>query len=740
MNLPIPTLSKPAWLLEQSRYEPRDIRHFETIFTLANGYAGVRGSCELDPLVGSPGLYVAGLFDAVGDGAREIVNLPGWLDVRANLAGFDLDPGKGEILAWRRTLDMRQGLLVTAVRYRDEGGRTTRWESARLLHMTRKHVGLIWGRITAEDHSGQCALSGGIDAWAVKYGSASGEPHFTGLSTKDLGDNGAGLQLTTSDGATTVAMTTRLEVRGARRDVRQHDDRIVERLSFPLEQGKPVSFVKHAAFATTRETRDPMRTARAELAASRKAGVTRMLRSHLNGWADLWNKVDIEIAGDERAQRALRFNLFHLASLARPGDDSVGIGAKGLHGNGYLGLSFWDTETYLMPFYTHCLPDAARALLGYRLRQLPETRRNARFAKMPGARYPFVTSDTAEDRSSIYGKQDHIQGDIAYAASQYLDATGDDGAFVDLARLIIETGLYWLGRLELDAKNDRYVMRDLMGPDEIHGNIDNNAYTNHLCAWHLRRAADLADELRSRRRWAPLRKGLGLSDADPDRWRQVADRIVTGYDTERGFHEQFEGLFRLRDDRPDRSMTQSKYTGEVLQALAKTQLSKQADTVLLYAMFHRDFSPAVRRKGWRYYEPRSTHASTLSRSIYALTAAREGWTERAYRLWLTAAEIDIGSIAENDTGIHAASLGGAWQAVVLGFAGLRVAESRLVVDPHLPRRWTKMSFRVHWRGSWLSVALTPGAVRLRAEGQPVEVEVGGRVHTVSQATKRIAAK
>jgi kojibiose phosphorylase len=721
--------SAEPWRLTEDRFDRSRLAHFETIFTLANGYVGVRGSPAAGDRLAAPGTFLAGVDDGVdGGAAREIVNLPCWLGVRATMDGFTFDPAAGEVLAYRRDLDMRQGVLFARIDWRDAATRTTRFECARLVHRTRRHLALLWGRITALDYDGRLTLSSDLDAWAVKYASASGRHHFRDLRCRDLGpDGGLGLELTTRTTGIRVAMATHLKAPAStRRTVRLDDDRAAESLACPLRKGRPVAFEKRATFYTSREVADPPAAARQELSRLVRRTTRALVGEHTRAWRKVWDAADVRIDGDGRAQKAVRFNVFHLAALGAAHDDRVSIGAKGLHGVGYAGLVFWDTEIYMLPFFAYTQPPAARALLRYRHHLLPDARRNAREGGWRGARFPWTSSDVARERPRT-GWQEHVGADIAFAADQYVQASGDRAFYLDQgAELILSTARYWPARVEPAGEAGRYVLRDIAGPDEIHTGIDNNAYTNHLVRWHLRRAARAAEDLRRAGRWAKLARRLDIGDDEPAAWRRIADGLYDGLDRRRGFHEQFQGYFRLREQAVDPDMTQMQYTGPVLHALVPTKLSKQADTVLMYYLFAGDFPAAMRRKAFRYYEPRCTHASSLSRSIHAAAAAQVGLTARARRLFLAAAELDFGPRAECESGIHAASLGGTWQAAVMGFGGFAVRDGRPAFDPHLPRQWKALAFNLRWRGKTLEVAVRPRSVRLRTRSGTIAASVAGR--------------
>lgn len=736
--VPVPVPSAPEWCLTEDSFRPGLLAHFESIFTLANGYMGVRASLETNPLMADPGFYVAGVFDQVHGHVHEIVNLPSWIGIGMNVDGFPVDLRKGTMLEYRRTLDMRQGILFTHIVWRDAGMHTTRFELARLVHQTERHLALQWGRITPLDYEATVRVSSSIDAWAVKYASPNGAPRLKDLATRDLAGDGILLATSTLQTGLRVSMATRLSLAGQeQRQAQAGEDRVSETVAARVHRGESLAFEKRVAVCTSREGTDPEARAAAILRECAARSLPEMIGTHTAAWARRWADTDIRIAGDPRAQIALRFNLFHLASLAAPWDERVSLGAKGLHGNGYSGVYFWDTEIYMLPFYTHTHPAAAKALLQYRYHMLADARLNARELKRGGAFYPWNSSINGRGHHWT-GWQEHVGSDVAYGIDWYVRATGDTEFLHGRgAEIIFETARYWQDRVEPDAKKG-YVLTGIMGPDEIHGGIANNAFTNYLVKWHLGRAAELAAELQADGSWNALAGRLSLGEADVAAWRDIRDRLHFPFDAERNIHEQFEGYFQLPEKAIDRSLSRMQYTGPVQHAFKPTKVAQQADTVLMYWMFQEAFPVAVRQAGYNYYDPRCSHTSSLSRCIFSAVAAQSGLPEEAYQQFLLSAEADIaeGTEMESESGIHAACMGGTWLAAITGFAGVRVHGGILSLQPRLPQQWTGMAFALACHGATLEVELRPGGCRLRTRGGTLQVRVGNRVEAVGPEWSR----
>ena len=84
----------------------------------------------------------------------------------------------------------------------------------------------------------------------------------------------------------------------------------------------------------------------------------------------------------------------------------------------------------------------------------------------------------------------------------------------------------------------------MIGPDEYHETIDDNAFTNVMARWNIRRGLAVAALLRKKwpERWASLSGGIGLDDAELRQWASVSDTMATGFDRHTGLFEQFAGV------------------------------------------------------------------------------------------------------------------------------------------------------------------------------------------------------
>ena len=337
----------------------------------------------------------------------------------------------------------------------------------------------------------------------------------------------------------------------------------------------------------------------------------------------------------------------------------------------------------------------------------------------------------------LSGKEEqHISADVAYAVWQYWQATGDEEFLRDAgAEILLETGRFWASRALPEADGYRHI-RDVIGPDEYHEHVDDNAFTNVMARWNIRRAIDVAALLREHwpECWKSLSSRLGLDAAELSQWRGAADTIATGLDPKTGLFEQFAGYFALEEidlaDYAGRSVPMDMVLGR--ERTQGSQVIKQADVVALLGLLPDEFVGDMGRTNFRYYEPRCGHGSSLSRAMHGFVAARLGYSEIALRYFQQTAAIDLADThVAIDGGIHIAALGGVWLTAVFGFAGLSLRNDGVAIDPQLPAGWSGLSFGLQWRGRRLKIRIDQAKQCLEAtleKGEPMTLVVSGTSH------------
>lgn len=470
-----------------------------------------------------------------------------------------------------------------------------------------------------------------------------------------------------------------------------------------------------------------VRDAAARVRGRSSVGFDRLLASHREAWAHRWSGAAISIEGDPEAQLRTRFAIFHLlASASLTGEAAVA--PRGLTGPAYGGHVLWDSEVFVLPALAAIAPEAARAMLEYRLRSLGAARAMARAGGRLGARFPWESAADGSDvtpRSGIMpdGRhvailtgeyEEHITSDVAWAAELYGQWTGDDGLLTGAgAPLILETARYWASRIERDGGGAAHI-RDVIGPDEYHERVDDNAFTNVMARWHLRRAAGLAD------------RAGGVPVDERRRWLALADALVDGYDPVTGVYEQFRG-FRALEPLLITDVAQPPVAADVLLGpgrVSGAQVVKQPDVLMLHHMVPDEMEVESLAPNLAFYEPRTAQGSSLGPAVHASLLARAGRPDDALVPFRVAAAMDLEDLTGTTAaGLHLATMGGLWQAVVSGFGGVQVSEGVLRVDPHLPESWPSITIRCRFRGAPVEMHLWPGRAEIACR-EPVTVGIG----------------
>jgi trehalose/maltose hydrolase-like predicted phosphorylase len=756
--LPACQTTDPSWLLVEEGVNLVREHEIESLLTVSNGYVGTRGSLAEGTAFSSPMTFIAGVFGLrdAPDGVPELVPAPDWTALRITACGRTLRLEEPGTLEQRRILDLRQGLLWREWRHRDPAGRVTRLRFLRLASLADRHVLLQVLTLTAENYAGQVLLEGwfpssGLDVRVrppppEAVAGASPRPTPASAEARPTASPAAlVLEYRAPGTGTTVALAAASRPAGDQPSAdRPQDDAgqgpaPLQRWHLDVGIGRTFRLDRFACVSTSRDVARPAEAAlqHLERLLGRNNGAHDVITAHTRAWAERWAAADVQVEGDPEAQRALRFAVYHLVGASNPDDGRVSVGARALTGDGYKGHVFWDTEIYLLPFYIFTHPPAARALLLYRYHTLPAARAKARALGYRGALYAWESADDGRETTPpwvvapdgkvvriLCGEQEqHISADVAYAVWQYWQATGDDAFFRDAgAEILVETARFWASRVEPGPDGRGHIGR-VIGPDEYHEGVDDDAFTNGMARWNLERGAEAVRLLQER--WPDEGREvvgrLRLAPEEPGQWQATARNLYTGFDPATGLFEQFRGYFGL--EAIDLAAYEPRAAPlDVLLGRERTQRTqgiKQADVVVLLALLWEHFPPAVRAANFRYYEPRTAHGSSLSPAIHALVAARLRDVPRAERYFRQAAAIDLADNLGNASGgVHIGSLGGLWQAAVLGFAGLTLRPDGLAFAPCLPESWQRLRFPVLWRGRQLQVALTrdPLACEVRLEG------------------------
>jgi kojibiose phosphorylase len=713
-----------AWCITQDGFDPATQHHKETVFTIGNGYCGIRGSMEEGYPQDTPATMVAGIYDDVPLAHTELAAAPNPLPmaVYADNTRFRTDADGVEQV--HRSLDMRTGMLHRSCRWRVNETAAIQVSFERFASMADPHLICIRLRVTSQGFSGTLSCSAGVNG----YADTDGVVHWRSDEQKRLGDNGAWLSTHTLSSGIRLCEAYTVQVAGPAQPAWSYCDcdgipTIVA--SMELHDAQQIVIDKFVSIYTSRDCEDPVSAACAHVHERSAEGFSAASEANAQQWEDIWARCNVHIDGDPEVEQGVRYSLFQLNIAGPRQDERVSIPVKTLSGFGYRNHVFWDADICMLPFFMYTQPEVARNCLMYRYHTLEGARRNAQKEGYEGAWFPWesaVTGDnvTADLVPHHYGEiveipyrleEVHITADVAFAVMHYWKAAGDDAFMRDYgAEIVLDTARFLASRVTYNERQSRYEIHKVVGPDEYHWHVDNNAYTNAMARWNCAAALEVLQWLEGfdAHKKEQLCAQLHIDDDLLQRWEDMVQRMYIPCDAQSGLIEQFDGYFDLKDavtaDYEPRDVPLSVTLG--LYGVMEYRLLKQAD-VIMYMALHADaYDRETVEKNWRFYEPRTdlTHGSSMAPPFYALAAAREGMVEEAYRNFSHAARTDLDNTkGDSEVAQHGSTLGGTWQALVLGFAGLRMDKDTWSTDPHLPAHWKKLTFTVTHKGKPVTI-------------------------------------
>jgi len=677
----VPSIDEdPAWTISADLGDPMRRRVTETIFTLGAAGFATRGSAEEPDPASTPLVLADGIYRGHGPD-EQLLPGPEWTSLLVNAPPADDS----------RVLDLRTGVLIR--RELVDGApalRTFRFASVALRGVVGLRAEAAVGRLRPGDPfrrpAGMPGPSGGL-----------GKRHWA--RTGPAGGGGIG-------------------VVGVQHVGRSGSIRTVERI---------------AAYVAARRRPPGLRRATVVVDAAVELGFDQLLADHRAAWAARWADVDVRIPDDEETQLAVRFALFQLScNVNRHGESAVG--ARGLSGRGYAGHVFWDADVFVLPAMVSIDPLAARAMIRYRLRRLAAARAYAAAGGYDGARFPWESAATGDDVTPVTGslggnvvpirtgqQEEHITADVAWAAAHCAAWTrwGAAERGPELP-LLLDTARYWASRCRRDIDGSVHI-DNVIGPDEYHESVNDDCYTNVMARWNLRAAADAADR-------------AGIGGDEPARWRAIAERLVDGYDSATGRYEQFAGFFALEPlliaDVAEPPVAADLLLGR--ERVAASQLIKQPDVLMLHHLVPSETHRGSLEPNLDFYGPRTAHGSSLSPSVSSALLARAGRPDAALAMLGHALALDVGDrTGMTAAGLHMANLGGIWQAVLHGFAGVTLQAGMLTIDPCLPSGWGSLEVRFRCRARRARLTITRDGISIRTDGPLLVCLAGGEPRLVS---------
>lgn len=764
------------WIVAEEEFSTRQLGKAEAIFTLGNGYMGLRSATEESYLDEQRNLLINGTFNKFSE--VEVPELPNVADITNidfMIDGERFSLESGEITDYVRYLNIKEAELVREIDWVSPDNKKLSFRFRRFVSLDDLHLIGMQVEITNKGEKVDISFESGINAQMTNTGSQHFHEGEKRIYDKKYLET---IQTTTESNIDIAVLTTHgMKVNGESifLEPKMDIDRRKMTVSYhlKLEKGNQLSIDKTSMVYTSRDNEwedgsydisEMRKLALANLKASSEKGYQLNFENHKNAWEkNIWSAYSFSLKSEQTFDLlASRFAIYHLTAMVPAHSDKMGIGAKALSGEGYKGHSFWDTEIFILPFFTFFNPDIAKSLLLYRYHGLAGAKKKALDNSYKGAMYPWEAAYPSDGEvTPVWGAVDivtgeqtkiwsgfieqHITADIAFAVYQYYSATADEEFMNNYGyEIIFETAKFWSSRLEWDENKEVYEINGVIGPDEYKEHVNNNAFTNYMAHFNLTLAVQYYNTLKEHDN--ELFKKL---DEQTDITAFI-DEVIDSRDKLYLPKPDKESLVIPQDDtyllKKNLDITKYKNAEKVgklfddynLDQVNEMQVTKQADVlILLYLMdqTNQAMDKKLKKANFDYYEPRTTHDSSLSLSTHAIVASDIDNKKLAYDLFSRAIRIDLGpNMHSSDAGIHAASIGGIWQIILFGFAGIRINGTTLTINPNLPKEWNELSFIFKWHGKSVQLDITKSSFTLiPLDGQEITFKSSGKVYTSEKA-------
>lgn len=731
---------KDLWSVSTSEFAGgnESIMRRGNVYQIANGYMGYRGTLDEFGPEELVGCTLAGIFDRVGSAWREPVNAPNGGFTRVSLDGVELSALGGKIRQHQQTLNFANAVFERETVFASRA-KTLTLKSSRFLSAATPNLGVVKFSIRC-DKAARVTIRTGIDCniWDLNG------PHLLQVAAEKH-ESVLLVQGVTNESSKRVVVAEAVELNFGAETNETKGNRNIRVIRLRAEAGKTYTFYKYFAVFTGNDAvgKALPQAAIETVQQARLLGYEVCLGKHNAEWDSKWERCDVKIGGDDEAQHALRYSILQLLMVAPVNGSANSIPARALSGQVYKGAIFWDTELFMLPFFLHTYPEKAVELMRYRIKTLDGARRKAK-TEGPGYRgafYAWESQETGDDactyfnvgdpftgrelRTHFRDKQVHISGDVAIAMWDYFKLTGDDSLLLEGgAEVILECARFYYSYAYFKKEKSRYEILDVIGPDEYHERVNNNAFTS-VVAKETFAIANATVEYLRRNHPKALRALLAKLDIQRElpHLREAGHLLyVPAPDAKTGIIEQFDGYFQLRDATVEEIKAKMVHPNEYLgagQGLAvATKIIKQADVVAMLNLLRTRFSAEIKKANWEYYEPRTEHGSSLSACAYAMVATEFGNLDFAYKYFLQTAKIDleakykmyVGTVFMG--GSHPAANGGAWMTAVLGFGGVQADENRIAINPRLCAKWKSLQFHLAYKGDGFRIKITKTSVAI----------------------------
>ncbi len=753
------------WSIIEEGFNPKNNKVSESIFSIGNGFMGQRANFE-EKYTGNTlqGSYIGGIYypdktrvgwwkNGYPEYFAKIINSTNWIGINIRIDGEIFDLNNCSIQAFKRELNMHDGMLLRTVTATLKNGKQIRITSKRFISLVEKDLGAIEYSITPLNFSGVIAFESYLDGSIINSDSNYDEAFWIEIEKKASTDFSY-LQTQTKKTKFDVCVGMRYKLLEKNKAIQvnattvENANYVANVIHINATQDNTITLQKYVAIISSQYYKkdDLVKIARSQSKLFYTKGFDQLQKEHSLAWHKKWAESDIKIGGDLAAQQAIRFNIFQLYQTYTGENETLNIGPKGFTGEKYGGVTYWDTEAYCLPFYMRTAnASVARNLLKYRYNHLEKAQDNAQLLGFNhgAALYPMVTINGEECHNEweITFEEIHRNGAIAYAIFNYIRYTGDTKYMAEYGlEVLIGISRFWAQRVNWSKSKQKYVLLGVTGPNEYENNVNNNWYTLKLIQWTLKYTTEQVALFLDDKNFKPiLSKTNFIVEKELDNWKDIITNLYFPTDDSLG-------IFLQQDDFLDKELIpvsklaaserpiHEKWSWD---RILRSCYIKQADVLQGLYMFEDEYDIDTIKRNFEFYEPLTVHESSLSPCIHSILASKIGMKEKAYEMYLRTARLDLDNINnDTDDGLHITSMGGTWMSIVEGFAGLRMVNDQLSFTPTIPTKWTYYEFMILFRGLKLEVHIESNTIGIKnGSNNSLSILINGFQHLISSKSE-----
>ena len=735
------------WSIIEEGFEPGRVESSESLFSLGNGAMGQRANFE-EQYSGETfqGSYIAGVYypdktkvgwwkNGYPEYFAKVLNAPNWIGINVFINDEPLDLHSCALVKdFRRELNMQEGWYERSFKATLKNSQEVSVKVTRFLSLELNELGAINYEVQLLNGDARLTFEPYLDSGITNKDANWEEKFWKTLEVKTEGERAfiTAKTLKTEYHACTY-MESKLFKEGKALELKAEAEKAEERVSFRYSidaaKGEKISLHKYGGYVTD------MNHQRDQLVSAANSVLDKAFRLKFEGllelqreaWAKIWERADISIKGDVKAQQGIRFNIFQLNQTYLGEDERLNIGPKGFTGEKYGGSTYWDTEAYCIPFYMATKDQrVARNLLVYRYNQLGKAIENAEKLGFSNgaALYPMVTMNGEESHNEweITFEEIHRNGAMVVAIRNYVNYTGDFDYIPEKGlEVMIAIARFWQQRANFSKEKDQYVILGVTGPNEYENNVNNNWYTNYIGKWCIDYCLACMERVRLEypKDHSRILEKVKLTPAELEKWKEVAGNMYFPYSEEHKVFLQQDGfldkeLVPVSELPGSQRPINQKWSWD---RILRSCYIKQADVLQGFYFFEKNFSKKELARHFDFYEPLTVHESSLSPCVHSIQAAVLGRTRQAYEFYLRTSRLDLDDYNnEVKEGCHITSMAGTWMSIVEGFGGMRVVAGKLSFNPVIPEQWEEFSFKVNFRGQILKIEVLPFETRFTLEG------------------------